>query len=112
MASNIRITFLGTGGSMPKPGRSLPAVAIQVDDILNLFDCGEGTQKQFMKSGVSFMSLSNIFISHFHATDGIINDNVRSFDELSVSDGYYKITSEDIMPIIMSYSDRSEKYGA
>ena len=67
MASNIRITFLGTGGSMPKPGRSLPAVAVQVDDILNLFDCGEGTQKQFMKSKISFMSLSNIFISHFHA---------------------------------------------
>ncbi|WP_337860004.1 ribonuclease Z [Ferroplasma sp.] len=67
MASNIRITFLGTGGSMPKPGRGLPAVAIQVDDMLNLFDCGEGTQKQFMKSGVSFMSISNIFISHFHA---------------------------------------------
>lgn len=52
---------------MPKPGRALPAVAVQVDDILNLFDCGEGTQKQFMKSGVSFMSLKNIFISHFHA---------------------------------------------
>jgi len=67
MASNIRITFLGTGGSMPKPGRGLPAVAIQVEDTMNLFDCGEGTQKQFMKSGVSFMSLSNIFISHFHA---------------------------------------------
>jgi 2,3-bisphosphoglycerate-independent phosphoglycerate mutase len=46
------------------------------------------------------------------ATDGIINDNVRNFDELSVSSGYYKITSNDIMPIIMSYSDRSEKYGA
>jgi 2,3-bisphosphoglycerate-independent phosphoglycerate mutase len=46
------------------------------------------------------------------ATDGIINDNVSAFDELSVSNGYYKITSEDIMPIIMSYSDRSEKYGA
>ncbi|MCL4349584.1 2,3-bisphosphoglycerate-independent phosphoglycerate mutase [Ferroplasma acidiphilum] len=46
------------------------------------------------------------------ATDGIINDNVRTFDELSVSDGYYKITSGDIMPIILSYSDRSEKYGA
>jgi ribonuclease Z len=67
MASNIKITFLGTGGSMPKPGRGLPAVAVQVDEILNLFDCGEGTQKQFMKSGVSFMSLSNIFITHFHA---------------------------------------------
>jgi len=46
------------------------------------------------------------------ATDGIINDNVKTFDELSVSTGYYKITSNDIMPLIMSYSDRSEKYGA
>ncbi len=46
------------------------------------------------------------------ATNGIINDNVRCFDELSVSTGYYKITSNDIMPIIMSYSDRAEKYGA
>ena len=46
------------------------------------------------------------------ATNGIINDNVRYFDELSVSSGYYKITSNDIMPIIMSYSDRAAKYGA
>jgi 2,3-bisphosphoglycerate-independent phosphoglycerate mutase len=46
------------------------------------------------------------------STNGIINDNVRCFDELSVSTGYYKITSNDIMPIIMSYSDRAEKYGA
>jgi 2,3-bisphosphoglycerate-independent phosphoglycerate mutase len=46
------------------------------------------------------------------ATDGIIKDNVNSFDELSVSNGYYKITSNDIMPLIMSYADRAEKYGA
>ena len=46
------------------------------------------------------------------ATNGIINDDVRYFDELSVSSGYYKITSNDIMPIIMSYSDRAVKYGA
>ncbi|MEM0139487.1 MAG: ribonuclease Z [Ferroplasma sp.] len=67
MASNVKIVFLGTGGSMPKPGRALPAVAIHIDDVLNLFDCGEGTQKQFMKSNLSFMSLTNIFITHFHA---------------------------------------------
>lgn len=46
------------------------------------------------------------------STNGIINDNVKYFDELSVSCGYYKITSNDIMPVIMSYSDRAEKYGA
>ncbi|MHB8371590.1 MAG: ribonuclease Z [Thermoplasmataceae archaeon] len=66
MASNIRIAFLGTGGSWPKPGQSLPSVAIQIDDILNLFDCGEGTQKQLMKSTFSFMKIRNVFITHFH----------------------------------------------
>lgn len=66
MASNIDITFLGTGGSWPSPGRSLPSVAVRVDDVLNIFDCGEGTQKQIMKSGLSFMKIENVFITHFH----------------------------------------------
>ncbi len=66
MASDIKLTFLGTGGSWPAPGRHLPALAIQIDDVLNLFDCGEGTQKQLMKSNFSFMRIKNIFITHFH----------------------------------------------
>lgn len=66
MASNIRITFLGTGGSWPSPGRGLPAISLQIDEISNLLDCGEGTQKQMMKLGVSFMSVDNVFITHFH----------------------------------------------
>lgn len=66
MVSNIKITFLGTGGSWPAPKRGLPSVAIQVDEVTNLFDCGEGTQKQIMKSKISFMRVDNIFITHFH----------------------------------------------
>lgn len=66
MASNIKVTFLGTGGSWPSPGRGMPAVAVQVDEIVNLFDCGEGTQKQIMKSNLSFMKIRNVFITHFH----------------------------------------------
>lgn len=66
MASNIKITFIGTGGSWPTPGRGLPSVAVQIDDIINLFDCGEGSQKQLMKSHISFMSVDNVFITHFH----------------------------------------------
>lgn len=66
MVSNIKITFLGTGGSWPAPKRGMPALAVQVDEITNLFDCGEGTQKQIMKSKISFMRINNIFITHFH----------------------------------------------
>lgn len=66
MASNIKMTFFGTGGSWPTPVRSLPALGIQVEDMVNLFDCGEGTQKQIMKSTTSFMKIENIFITHFH----------------------------------------------
>lgn len=66
MASLFKITFLGTGGSWPMPGRAMPSVALQVDDFLCLFDCGEGTQKQLMKSGISFMKINAIFFSHFH----------------------------------------------
>ena len=66
MASNFTILFAGTGGSWPTPGRGLPAVVLRIGGITNLLDCGEGTQKQLMKSNISFMSINNIFISHFH----------------------------------------------
>ena len=66
MVSNIKITFLGTGGSWPVPRRGMPSLAIQIDEIMNLFDCGEGTQKQIMKSKLSFMRINNVFITHFH----------------------------------------------
>ena len=34
---------------------------------LILFDCGEGTQQQMMRAKTGMMSLSSIFVSHFHA---------------------------------------------
>ena len=66
MASNVKLTFLGTGGSWPVIGRSLPAIALQIDDIFNLLDCGEGTQKQIMKSQLSVMKIDNVFSTHVH----------------------------------------------
>ena len=66
MASSFKVTFLGSGGSWPFPGRSLPSVVVQLDDYICMFDCGEGTQKQIMKSGISFMKIDSIFLSHFH----------------------------------------------
>lgn len=66
----IEITFLGTVSGIPSKQRSHPAIVLEYfeegKDTL-LFDCGEGTQLQLMKSGISFMKIDKIFITHWHA---------------------------------------------
>ncbi len=66
----IEITFLGTVSGIPTKDRNHPAIILEyygeTKDTL-LFDCGEGTQKQLMISGISFMDIDRIFISHWHA---------------------------------------------
>ena len=64
------ITFLGTVSGIPSLTRNHPAIALEYfyyrHDVM-LWDCGEGTQKQLMKAGISFMDIDNIFITHWHA---------------------------------------------
>jgi len=63
----MRIVFLGTGGSIPAPNRNVSATALQIASEILLFDCGEGTQRQFMMSSASFMKVQKVFVTHFHA---------------------------------------------
>src|SRR2546425_9439475 len=62
----MQIVFLGTSGSWPTPRRNVSAVAVKRGPEVLLFDCGEGTQRQFMLSKLSFMQVSRVFVSHFH----------------------------------------------
>jgi len=62
----MQIVFLGTSGSWPTPKRNVSAVAVKRGPEIVLFDCGEGTQRQFMQSPLSFMQVSRVFLSHFH----------------------------------------------
>src|SRR3989442_14314791 len=62
----MQVVFLGTSGSWPTPKRNVSAVAIKRGPEVILFDCGEGTQRQFMLSKLSFMQVSRVFVSHFH----------------------------------------------
>ena len=63
----LNVTFLGTAGSLPTPDRNPSAVLVNREGEMMLFDCGEGTQRQLMKSRLSFMKLKHIFITHWHA---------------------------------------------
>ncbi len=63
----MKVVFLGTGGSWPTKYRNVMSVAMQFGSEVILFDCGEGTQRQMMRSNLSFMKIRRIFISHFHA---------------------------------------------
>ena len=64
--TQLSIIFLGTGGSWPTVKRNVSSVAIKRGSEIILFDCGEGTQRQFQKSTLSYMQISKIFITHFH----------------------------------------------
>ena len=63
----MKIVFLGTGGTYPSKFRNVTSIAVQMPGEVVMFDCGEGTQRQLMRSSVSFMKIKKIFISHLHA---------------------------------------------
>src|ERR1700726_308791 len=63
---DLSLFFAGTGGSVPSPRRGLPAILVRRGGERLLFDCGEGTQRQLMRS-VGLADLDCIFITHFHA---------------------------------------------
>ena len=64
--TQLSIIFLGTGGSWPTVKRNVSSVALKRAGEILLFDCGEGTQRQFQRSSLSYMQISKIFITHFH----------------------------------------------
>jgi ribonuclease Z len=63
---DLDVLFLGTAGSSPSPRRGLPATLLRRGGDRLLVDCGEGTQRQLMRS-VGLIELEEVFITHFHA---------------------------------------------
>jgi ribonuclease Z len=62
----LSLTFLGTGAACPTIERNVSALAIQREGETMLVDCGEGTQRQMMRYGVSF-AFRDIFFTHWHS---------------------------------------------
>lgn len=59
--------FLGTSGSAPTAQRATSATLIRRGGDRLLVDCGEGTQRQLLRSDVGLIDLEDVFLTHFHA---------------------------------------------
>ncbi|MDQ3409511.1 MAG: ribonuclease Z [Actinomycetota bacterium] len=62
----LSLFFAGTAGSVPSARRGLPATLLRLGGERVLFDCGEGTQRQLVRS-VGLADLDAVFLTHLHA---------------------------------------------
>ena len=63
---SLTLRFLGTSASRPTVERNVSSLAMIREGETLMFDCGEGTQRQMMRYGISF-ALCDIFFTHMHA---------------------------------------------
>ncbi|MFH1927767.1 MAG: MBL fold metallo-hydrolase, partial [Chloroflexota bacterium] len=62
----IEIAFLGTSASAPSVDRGLSSAIVMFRAHRFLVDCGEGTQRQILRSGLGFKRLDTILLTHGH----------------------------------------------
>ena len=62
----FELVFLGTSASAPSVHRGLSAAMMLHREYRFLIDCGEGTQRQILRSGLGFKRLDHILLTHGH----------------------------------------------
>jgi ribonuclease Z len=94
----FEIIFLGTSASAPSVYRGLSASVVKHNEHRFLVDCGEGTQRQILKSGIGFKRLNHILITHGHLDHilglaGLFSTFSRweTIDEVEILGGRYAL---------------------
>ena len=77
--SGMELMFFGTGSAIPSPPRNTSSLALRLQGMTWLFDCGEGTQSQIYRTPLTLGSIKRIFITHLHG------DHVNGLPGLVVS---------------------------
>jgi ribonuclease Z len=60
------LTFLGTSASVPSAERNHPGLLVEAGSDRILVDCGEGIQRQLLRSGAGFRRLDRLLLTHGH----------------------------------------------
>lgn len=80
----MRVITLGTGAGRPTLQRNASATALEYEGDTFLFDCGEGTQLQLMKTAFHWGKIRAVFIGHLHGDH--VNGLPGLLGSLSLSD--------------------------
>lgn len=109
MKGNIlfEFTFLGTSASAPSVYRGLSAHILKHNEHRFLIDCGEGTQRQILQSGLGFKHLDKVLITHSHLDHilglaGLVSTYMRweAMEKLDIYGG--KASNERIRDLLYS----------
>lgn len=94
----FEIVFLGTSASAPSVHRGLSSQVIIHDEYRFLIDCGEGTQRQILLSGLGFKRLNRVLITHGHLDHilglaGLLSTFMRweTIDKLEIYGGQWAL---------------------
>ncbi len=63
---SFSVTIIGSNSAIPAHGRHPSAQIVTINDKFYLIDCGEGTQMRLFDSGIKWMRINHIFITHMH----------------------------------------------
>ena len=77
---DLSVVFAGTAGSVPTARRGLPATLVRHGGDRILFDCGEGTQRQLIRS-VGLADIDDVFVTHLHVDHWLgLPGMIKSFE--------------------------------
>src|SRR5215475_6080447 len=63
---DLDVVFLGTSASAPTARRGTSSLLIRRGGDRLLLDCGEGTQRQLLRSTIGLVDLEHVFLTHLH----------------------------------------------
>ena len=94
----FELVFLGTSASAPSVRRGLTASMVLHKEHRFLIDCGEGTQRQLLRSGLGFKRLDKILLTHGHldhilGLGGLVSTFSRweTFEKLEIYGGQWAL---------------------